>query len=193
MFDCVMDGEFTADNLLTALGRADVTDLRLLQGAVPCLAPALCAEPVKRHILAELLLSLVETRGDYDDFVADAQVSEDNESMETHTATSVLDSKSDEDDYMKEAMALAHTQQSFTPRQYEYIWLVPPATPAANAAAHGIAVGERDEFPKTGVWALGLPLPRSLAGFLGASNARTDAPDCQHEMVKQKKPYGRDL
>lgn len=87
VFDCVMDGEFTADNLLKALGRADVTDLRLLQGAVPCLAPALCADPVKRHILAELLLSFVETRGDYDDFVADAQVSEDNELMETHTAT----------------------------------------------------------------------------------------------------------
>lgn len=190
VFDCLLDDCFDVGKLSGVMDRADVSELRLLRGAVACLAPALCADPVKRQVLAELLLSLMETRGDYDDFVADAQVPDGNNSMETHSTNSVQDSESDDEDYTKEAMVLAHPEQSFTPQQFERTWLVPPASAAAYAAAHGIPVGQGEDFLETGVWAPGLPLLRSLPGFVGASNAQTDAPDCQHDMGKQQSHTG---
>lgn len=190
VFDSLLDEEFNVENLLGVVDRADVTELRLLSGAVAYLSPALCADPVKRHTLAELLLALIETRGDYDDFVDDAQASDGPTSMQTHSTGSVDDSESDDEDYTKEAMVLAHHEHAFTPRQFEATWLVPPATPASYAAAHGIPVGEREDFLKTGVWAPGLPMLRSLPGFVGASSAQTDAPDCQHDMGKQQSHTG---
>lgn len=191
VFDCLLDDDgFTATTLSNVLNRGDVTELRLLHGAVACLAPALVGDPGSRRVLGGVLLALIETRGDYDDFVADAGVPDDDEGMDTESARSEADGGSDDEDYTKQAMALAHGRQAFSPEQYTNTWLLPPATASAYAQAYGLPVGERENYLQTGVWAPGLPSVRALPGFVGASSAQTDAPACQHEMGKQQSHTG---
>lgn len=190
VFNCLLDDGFTTEKLADVVGRTDVTELRLLRGAVACLAPALCGSPDTRRVFAELLLSIMETREEYDEYVAAAQAPADDQSMSTQTDGSSDDGDGDEEPYTKRAMVLAHSDESFTPQQFQDTWLVPPATAADYAAAHGLPEGESENFLKTGVWAPGLPLLRSLPGFVGAASAQTDAPNCQHQMGKQQSHTG---
>lgn len=190
VFNCLLDDGFTKEKLADVVGGTDVTELRLLRGAVACLAPALCASAHQRRVFAELLLSIMETREDYDEYVAASQTRAGDHSVSMQTDGSNDDGDSDDEPYTKRAMVLAHAEESFTPQQYQDTWLVPPATAADYAAAHGLPEGESENFLKTGVWAPGLPLLRSLPGFVGAASAQTDAPNCQHQMGKQQSHTG---
>jgi len=189
VFNCLLSNDFSMAHLSDVVARTDVSDLRLLRGAVACLAPTLCAHAEVRRVFAELLLCLVETRGDYDDFVAGAPPA-DADSMLPCGSDSEGDASSDDEGISKTAMTLAHPDQVFTPQQYTRTWLLPEATAAAYAAAHGLPVGHVENFLRTGVWAPGLPPIRSLPGFVGGSSAQTDFPDCQHDMGKQKSHTG---
>lgn len=186
VFFCLLDDDFTVDKLSGVLGLQDVSELRLLQGAVACLGPALCADPSSRLVFAQLFLAIMETREHYDDFVAAAQAPEDDQSMETSSTSS----DDEEEVFTKRAMAVAHPQHTFTPRQFEDTWLNRPATADAYAEAYGLPIGQPEDFLKTGVWAPGLPKLRALPGFVGGSSAQTDAPNCQHEMGKQQSHTG---
>lgn len=190
VFFCLLDDDFSIDKLAGVLGSSDVTELRLLRGAVACLGPALCADPTSRLVLARLLLAIMETREVYDDFVAAAQAPDDGQFMDTSSTSSDGDNDNEEEVYTKRAMALAHPQHAFTPRQFENTWLKQPATAAAYAEAYGLPIGQPEDFLKTGVWAPGLPKLRALPGFVGGSSAQTDAPSCQHEMGKQQSHTG---
>ena len=189
VFDCLLSDDFSVAHLSDVVARSDVSELRLLRGAVTCLAPTLCADVEVRRVFAELLLCLVETCGDYDDFVADAPPAN-ADSMLPCGSDSDGDGSSDDEGISKTAMTLAHPDQVFTPQQYTRTWLLPEATAAAYDAAHGLPAGHVENFLRTGVWAPGLPLIRSLPGFVGASSAQTDFPDCQHDMGKQKSHTG---
>jgi len=191
VFDCLLSEDFTVATLSDVVARADVSELRLLRGAVASLAPALCANAELRRVFGELLLCLVETRADYNDFVADAAPSDsDDDSLLSRSGGSDEVGDSDEEEISKEAMALAHPEQPFTAQQYTRTWLLPEATAAAYASAYSLPVGQVENFLRTGVWAPGLPVLRSMPGFVGASTAQTDFPNCQHEMGKQKAHTG---
>jgi len=194
VFDCLLSDDFTVATLSNVVARVDVSELRLLRGAVASLAPALCANAELRQVFGVLLLCLVETRADYNDFVEDAAPSDsDNDSLLSRSGGSDEVGDSDEEEISKEAMALAHPDQPFTAQQYTRTWLLPEATAAAYASATSLPVGQAENFLRTGVWAPGLPVLRSMPGFLGASTAQTDFPNCQHEMGKQKAHTGGTL
>lgn len=189
-FHCLLDDCFTIDKLAGVVNRADVTELRLLRGALSCLAPVLRVSPERRRVLAELLLSIMETREGYDDYVEASQAPDDDVSMGTLDEELDVNSEADAEPYTKQAMVLAHSQQAFTAKEYQDTWLVPPATAADYAAAHGLPADLAEDFLKTGVWAPGLPLLRAKPGFVGVSSAQTDAPNCQHQMGKQQSHTG---
>lgn len=191
VLDCLLDESLTAEKLLDVVNRKDVTDMRLLRGVVACLSPVLRAEAESRRLLAEVLLSIMETGGDYDDIVSDEPAVDSNSSsMPMDTDSSDADSKGEEVVYTKTAMSLAHQSQVFTAEQYTRTWLLPPATPDAYAAAHGLPAGCAENYQETGVWAPGLPVLRTLPGFVGVASAQTDASSCQHDMGKQKSHTG---
>lgn len=151
VFDCLLDDDyFTFTMVSNVVNRSYFTELQLLRGAVASLAPALCGDPVRRWVLAEVLLALMETEGDYDDFVADATTPEGDEWMDSDSGLSLVDGFSDDEDYKNHNMALAHHQQAFSPQQYTNTWLLPPATAAAYAQACGMPVGERGKHLRTG-------------------------------------------
>jgi len=177
VFDCLLSDDFTVATLSNVVARVDVSELRLLRGAVASLAPALCANAELRQVFGVLLLCLVETRADYNDFVEDAAPSDsDNDSLLSRSGGSDEVGDSDEEEISKEAMALAHPDQPFTAQQYTRTWLLPEATAAAYASATSLPVGQAENFLRTGVWAPGLPVLRSMPGFLGASTAQTTSP-----------------
>lgn len=113
---CLLEEGFTMDKLAGVVSSSNVTELRLLRGAVACLAPALCASPERRRVFAELLLSIMETREDYDNFVATAQAPAEGHPMDTQTESSDDDAGGDRGPFSKQAMVLAPSGQSFTPQ-----------------------------------------------------------------------------
>lgn len=145
MLDCLLnDDDISATSLSDALDRPDATELRLLRGAVTYLAPALCADPVNRQVLADLLLTVLETRGDYDGFMEDAEVPDGGDSMGTESRWSGQDSGSNDDDYTKQAMVLDLPQQAFTLQQYTNMWLL------IGARNHARCVASRNFASATG-------------------------------------------
>jgi len=66
------------------------------------------------------------------------------------------------------------------------MWRLPEATAAAYASACTLPDGYVDKSLRTGIWEPGLPVSRSIPGFAGSSTAKTDFPNCQHDMGKQK-------
>jgi len=191
VFDCVLSEDFTVATLSDVVARADVSELRILRGAVTCLAPTLCRSEELRRVFEELLLCLVETRGDHMEDVEDAPPADsDTDSMQARSGGSGLDHGSDEEVLTKEAMVLAHPDQPFTAQQYTNTWLLPEATAAAYATAHGLPVGAAEDFLRTGVWAPGLPPLRSIPGFVVASTAQTDFPNCQPRWASRRRTRG---
>jgi len=173
--------------LSDVVARADVSELRLLRGAFACLTPALCAAAGLQQEFGELLLCLVETRSEYKDFEAEAAPSDsDDNSVLSRSQVSDEVCDSDDEGISKEAMERAYPEQSFWEQPYTRMWRLPEATAAAYASAYTLPDRYVDKVLRTGIWEPGLPVSCSIPGFAGSSTAKTDFPNCQHDMGKQK-------
>jgi len=78
LIEALSANDFSLTILAGALGREDVTEQRLLRGAVACLGPAFCLFPRGRELFVGVLSSLKKTCQAYDKHVADATEDADN-------------------------------------------------------------------------------------------------------------------
>jgi len=181
--------------LAATLNRPNVTEQRLLRGAVACLGPAIV---VHRHlpVLLEMLLqSLHETMANYETFVDDkyeeprsdeASSSSDGDDGGDVDEAGDGDDNEGEDDISRVTMANAHPHHVFSAMQYTKTWLRRVATAAGFKALYNEEGNQDDDILKTGIWAPGLPILRAPPNFVGASVADTDLAACNHEMGKEK-------
>jgi len=206
---------FSATVLASVLGRTDVTEQRLLRGAVACLGPAFCFHPRVRELFVGVLNALNKTSLAYGKHVSDT-TDEANKDKSTEAAEGdggdadsdsgtagglsvrKLAAKGDHGDkggkndggaepLSRFGMAHTHPSHTFTPQQFANTWLVPPASVAEYRAVNDDPTDQGDDYLRTGVWAPGLPCLRAMPGFVRAASAQTDAPDCQHEMGKKNR------
>jgi len=180
---CVLDRNFSLATMATVLDRPDVRDQRLLRGAAACLGPALSLHTDLRSAFAGVLKCLKETGADYDKFVADATPTD---ADEAGGSVDGLEHGEVVGPISREAMAAAHPSYAFTPQQFTETWIDGPASPEAYSGVYGLESDQGNDYLRSGIWAPGLPVLRVLPGFVGASTAQTDQPDCRHEMGKQK-------
>jgi len=216
LIEALSANDFSLALLAGALARDDVTEQRLLRGAVACLGPAFCLFSRVRELFVGVLTSLKKTCKAYDKHVADATEDADNKTNaagargthdeggdvgdsdtggnrgSSHTGTGGDGDDCDEGGCIGEPisrleMSLAHPSHTFTPQQYTATWLTGEATEAGYRAVYNDATDQGNDYLRSGVWAPGLPCVRAMPGFVGAASAQTDAPDCQHEMGKKNR------
>jgi len=191
VFDCVLSEDFTVATLSDVVARADVSELRILRGAVACLAPTLCRSKDLWRVFGELLLCLVETRGDYMEYVDDAPPADsDTDSMQSRSGGSGHDDGSDKEVLTKEAMVLAHPDQPFTAQQYTNTWVLPEATAAAYATAHGLPVGAAEDFLRTGFWAPGCRRSAAFLDLLARRPPRRTSPTASTRWASKRRTRG---
>jgi len=181
---------FTSDKLAAVLHRSDVTEMRLLRGAVACLGPGLVRDASLRPVFVNLLAAIKDTAESYDKFVAASQLCDadgnDGEEPKNEAADSDQERVAA---FTKEQMASAYPHERFTPDQYAATWLETPASVASFNAAYVVA-NEVEDFMATGVWAPSFPVLRPIPHFDGNSQAATDEPDCNHLMGRENKYTG---
>ena len=86
LIDALSAKDFSVSVLAAVLSRVDVTEQRLLRGAVACLGPAFCLRPRVREVFDGVLKALKKACSSYDKHVSDA-ADEANEETLTHTGT----------------------------------------------------------------------------------------------------------
>lgn len=115
----LVDRDFSADKLVTALEREDVCNLRLLRGAVACLGPAFVDDQSLRVVFADLLAAVKGTADSYQEFV-DAVCAEPLRGGVANADSGVSDQvpRHALPSMSKAQMACAPDMETFTPQQF---------------------------------------------------------------------------
>lgn len=173
----------STSSLEDVLNREDVSELRLMRGAVAFLGPAILIDITRRAALADLLKAIEDTSKSYSAFVdSSEQGNDDDAGVGPCLLSDVCASK--------ERMAAAQPMEWFTPGQYSATWLAPPASVASYKAAYGLSAQDTEDFLASGVWAPSLPILRPMPKFGGDASTATDEPDCNHLMGRENKYTG---
>lgn len=189
--EVLVDRGFTADKLEAVLDREDVCNLRLLRGAVACLAPAFVIDQGLRVVFADVLHALKMTANSYEAFV-DATSAEGAPGADpaAHRGIGNRPPLPALPSFSKAHMACAPDNETFTPKQFAATWLEVPASVASFREAYGISADETEDFIKTGTWAPSFPAVRPIPTFFGDAAAATDEPDCTHLMGQENRYTG---
>lgn len=189
--DVLVDRNFTAEKLVDALDREDGCNLRLLRGAVACLAPAFLRDQGLCIVLADVLQALKSTGDSYESFVA-AACAEGAPGADPIARSGVRNHPPQPDlpPFSEAHMACAPDAKTFTPEQFSATWLNVPASIASFNEAYGIPNDETEDFLRTGVWAPSFLIVRPIPAFFGDAAAATDEPECSHLMGKENRYTG---
>lgn len=174
MIEVLGDNPFSLHELRRALAHPSVADLRLLRGAVACLAPILAQRQANRLVLRDLLQALKSTARRYDAFVRDHGA---------HNGGDVEVSAMD--------MARAGSETTFHPSQYARVWLDVPPSWERFRSVYGHVADQTRDFLASGQWAPSFPPLRPIPDFLAKEGAHEDMPACNHKLGQGNKFTGR--